>query len=217
MNRISQWHFFISGATQNRQQSTGLQGLWLASQAGAKKGVCFFPVLPWNYDWYTLARFVQINSQKTKEGWEGGKIPFTLKINIYAYSWGAGWGAVQLAQYLQSTAQYDVQNMVLADPVYCSTNPFLRWNSLFCSRFSLTRKFAPRIQIPSNTKNVYWSRQYNNWPRAHSLYSLPGSITDIHSPFLEKSLIHSKMDDSDWFQKKVSHLVSLGGRLQLNA
>jgi len=212
-NRISQWHFFISGATQNRQQSTGLQKAWLDAKINDKPGyvekltkTCFFPVLPWNYDWYTLARFIQINSQYISNE---PKWPESPLINIYGYSWGAGYGAIQLATYLQSVAQYDIQNMVLTDPVYCSSSRFMRWRAVFTSRFHITRKFAPKITIPSNVLSVHWSRQFNNWPRAHALYSLPHAKTVIHPPNLESSLIHSQMDESFWFQSKVQELCNV--------
>lgn len=218
-SHISQWHFFISGYTQNRQQSTGLQKAWLQTKTSAYKSnpintqsICFFPVLPWNYDWYTLARFVQINSQEYKSIKGGGRLalppPLSPLINIYAYSWGAGYGAIRLTQFLLSVANYNVQNMVLADPVYCSSYFFNRWRAMFSSRFSFTRWFAPQITIPSNVLSVFWSRQYNNWPRAHSLVSYPDSKTVIHSPYLEHSLTHSEMDESIWFQNKIKQITN---------
>ena len=209
---IEQWHIFISGFTENRKQSTGLQKCWLASQAEVKPNKVFFPVLPWNYDWYTLARFIQINSNQsnalTETNYPISNPPNPPLINIYAYSWGAGHGAIQLARYLQSVGNYDVQNMVLADPVYYSNFFLFRWRAIFCSRFSFTRRFAPKIYIPSNTLNVFWSRQYNNWPRAHSLHSLPAAKTVIYSPHLEKSLIHAEMDESLWFQCRVKEFCN---------
>ena len=210
-NYISQWHFFISGNHQNRQQSTGLQKAWLSAKTQHNKvhnyfSTIYFPVLPWNYDWYTLARFVQINSHNTVDCTGGsGKSPL---INIYAYSWGAGCGAIQLATHLNNVANYEIQNMVLADPVYCSSSIFLRWRAIFANRFSFTRRFAPAIVIPSNVTKVFWNRQFNNWPRAHDLHSLPGSKTVIHSPHLENNLTHSEMDDSSWFQSKVQELCN---------
>ncbi len=204
-NFIKRWHIFISGYTQNRQQSTGLQKCWLDAQSNYNKdnknphNCCFFPVLPWNYDWYTLARFIQINSNFAENHNE------PPKINIYAYSWGAGYGATQLAKNLQKVANYNVQTMVLADPVACAG--FAGWKAIFAGRYAITRRFAPIIQIPKNIRNVYWSRQYNNWPRAHSLHS-SSSKTKIHSPHLESSLIHAEMDDSPWFQDKVKEFTS---------
>ncbi len=212
-NSIKQWHFFISGFTENRQQSTGLQKAWktATTTCPAKNlhSTVFFPVLPWNHNWYQLARFVQINSQQYKDVGGGGKLVMPPpKINIYAYSWGAGYGAINLAQNLDSIANYEIQNMVLADPVYCSTSFFMRWRAIFAGRFDCTRKLAPKITIPSNTHSVYWSRQFNDWPRAHNLYSLPASRTVIHPPNLELNLSHSEMDEATWFQDKVQELCN---------
>jgi len=206
---IKQWHIFISGFTENRAQSTGLQLAWESAKTNKdvkhKEEKVFFPVLPWNHDWHSLARSIQINSI-TPENYY--KPPL---INIYAYSWGAGYGAIQLASSLLSAGNYEVQNMVLADPVYCSTNPLMRWRALFCDRVKFLRRFTPVITIPKNVGHVYWNRQYNNWPRAHALATALNSETIIHPPDLEPvnalGRIHEQMDEAPWFQNKVAELT----------
>ncbi len=187
---IQTWNYFISGFTENRSQLTGLGQAWHKCQeAELKSTTC--SLFPWNYNWFHEARRLQNFATPSPT------------INIFGYSWGAGYGAIQLAENLRTVGNYDVHVMVLADPVYCDPCFLLRWKTIFSSRYAITRRFAPVITIPSNVRAVYWSRQYKNWPRAHSLQAEDKIHTAIMSPKLETRLEHGQMDEAPWFQEKV--------------
>ncbi len=189
---ISHWIIPISGFTQGRKQRTGLSDLWLELHKkfiGPK--VCVFPVLPWNHTWKTLARFMDVNSDRTN-----GTRP---KVCVIGYSWGGGWGSQKLAEQLRVVGM-KVDRMVLADPVYRSDWLISRWKTL------LIGWLAPTIKIPSNVVHVQSTRQRLNWPRAHELKKASPS-TQMDRPVEDFDRIHNQMDESPIFKEMVFNAV----------
>lgn len=110
---------------------------------------------------------------------------------------------MELARQLWTAGNFTVDTMVLADPVYCDTRWWMRWNTISNKR-EWMRRFWPqhKIVIPLNVVEVLWSRQRNNWPRAMSLQP-ESALTAIVQPHIEDDLFHAEMDESEWFQEKV--------------
>ncbi len=186
---ISHWIIPISGYTQGRKQRTGLSDLWLElHKKFAASKVCVFPVLPWDHDWTTLARFMDVQSER-----DNGTQP---KVCVIGYSWGGGWGAQRLAEQLRVCGMV-VNQMVLADPVYRSARLLGRWRSLLIGGW-----LAPTIKVPSNVLYVKSTRQRINWPRAHDLKpDSPGTRMEL--PIEDYDRVHNQMDESPIFREIV--------------
>ena len=131
----------------------------------------------WKSDWRSIAEHVWLIGQNYKE---------EVQVCIYAYSWGAGYGAMQFAKYLDKS-NIKVRVMVLSDPVYRNPRLLLRWLA-----------FVPgmKIKVPKNVEEVFSYYQRMNKPQGHEL--LAKGSTKIHSP-IKLNYIHSKMDEAPSF------------------
>lgn len=144
---ITYWHYVIPGFLQRRGSCGGCLDLWWEMylshhDCGERVEIC-----PWDSNWSDEAEFVF--------RFRNGK----PRVTIAAYSWGAGWGAMQFARELNRRG-IDVQSMVLSDPVYRNPYLALRW---------LTTFSFPIIRVPGNVKDVRWFRQTKDWPCGHEL------------------------------------------------
>jgi len=107
--------------------------------------------------------------------WSGGDSP--PQVMLVGYSWGAGYGVVQLAKQLRER-NIRVQHAVLCDPVK---------HSVAVWRAMIPRTIFHHIQItiPSNIESVYWLRQYEDKPAGHDLVA-ESPYTKIHAPYILK-------------------------------
>lgn len=192
---ITRWIIPISGFSQHPNQRTGMSELALKMQEGIGKapGCWVLPVLVWNADWASLARSIQVNSCHD------------TKIFIVAYSWGAGWGSVQLSRKLRIIGM-EVDAMFLCDPVYRSRFWLMSWRSRL-TKNSLFRCLTPTIRIPTNVKHVDWTRQFRNWPQAHDLVA-ESRKTNLEFAIIEQGLTHVEMDESKTFHQLALEGVS---------
>ena len=117
---------------------------------------------PWNADWAEVAESIWLIGQRHEA---------PVVVNIYAYSWGVGWGAVQLAEELRKR-NIDVQALVSADGVYRHPNPLMRWQSLVRRDWTT---LAPVITIPKNVRRVAAFHQTINHPQGHCLVRVGGA------------------------------------------
>lgn len=149
---------------------------------------------PWRADWGCVADDVVLVRDRYRE---------PVRVAIFAYSWGAGWGAMRLAAELQRRA-IDVQFMVLSDPVYRGAWYWQRWANLFGRKpRTLIGKIlgAPRIRVPANVGRVLSFFQTNNWPQGHELAAI-GEGTVITTPRQIAAAIHENMDEAPEFHKQ---------------
>jgi hypothetical protein len=175
-------HQCISGFTQNVHTLHGVLKLSERfRQSALIDGVNTRVALhQWKSDWAKVAEYYWLLT-------EYYMVPVT--ICVYAYSWGAGWGAMQLARHL-NRAGLDIKAMVLCDPVYRHPKWYLRWMSLVQRDSS----FSPIIRVPTNIHTIYTLNQQTNRPMGHRLLATNGTV--IHPPYHVKNTIHQKMDDS---------------------
>lgn len=139
---------------------------------------------PWNADWAEVAESIWLIGQRHEA---------PVVVNIYAYSWGVGWGAVQLAEELRKR-NIDVQALVSADGVYRHPNPLMRWQSLVRRDWTT---LAPVITIPKNVRRVAAFHQTINHPQGHCLVRVGGA--QIRSR--EIPATHQYIDDAEEFHE----------------
>ncbi len=179
----------ISGYTQTQGRGHGVFRLSEAmTEAGYNCGVdrrVWY--LKWNEDWRRWAQHVELIGLLHNE---------EVLVAIHAYSWGGGWGAVELAKELRRLG-IGVRRMVLCDPVYRSRWLSCRWRSLL--RRDVPVLGAPTIRIPSNVGVVHCFHQTMNRPQAHRL--LPDNGTTIH-PSVRLFRTHEAMDDAPEFHQQ---------------
>lgn len=173
---IEHWDIVISGFLQDEGKPTGMVALWQLLRENASPTRCVI-LKSWNDSWSDLAERMR------RVGPIGGPT-----ICVYAYSWGAGHGAITLARELR-TRGLRVAHMVLCDPVYRSRFLSFRW---------LAMSKAPNITIPGNVNRVDWFRQHENLPAGHDLHPENPKATKI-GPAVWLERTHQKMDDAPEF------------------
>jgi len=186
---ISAWHIVISGFSQRLGQTTGCQRLWM-DLGCLRSDTTVVEFRPWDSDWGDLAELVKIASD-----------PLPM-INVYAYSWGAGYGAIQLARQLRRR-QLVVDRAVFADPVYHAKTLVGR----MCAH---VLAYCPcwRITIPDNVLSVKSTIQRTSLLHGHRLRAENPSRTKIHKP-IRVVADHRWMDDSPEFCQLVMEAAGL--------
>lgn len=174
------WLFCISGFTQQstRRNGNGMLDLFL-KLSRFRSPRTSVAIREWHHDWKAQAEQVRIYSD-----WPHPTVA------IFAYSWGAGWGAVQLARHLQERG-IEVDSLVLSDPVYRHPLWSLSWLSLLSNR---------TITIPSNVRQVWHYYQRENKPSGHRI-DRESSKTLIHWSRQVHGIPHQEMDGYSKFHE----------------
>ena len=179
------FHIAISGFLQSESRCHGIlkltESLHAAGLNGDAERVWY---RPWNADWSSVAEHIWLLGQSRKTD---------IQINIYAYSWGVGWGAVQLSKELLKRGLV-VKNLVASDGVYRHPSLMMRWTSLL----SRNASFSPVIRIPGNVQEVFPHHQNQNRPQGHKIVAGPKFAGLIHES-VECMATHQYMDDSKEF------------------
>lgn len=193
-DHVAVWHLVISGFTQHRGDPTGSQKLWLRLRsllAGkAAQAVEFFC---WNSNWNQVAEWI----------WRCQPEDRPAVVYIYAYSWGAGWGFVQLSRELRKRG-IRVRRAVLCDPVYRSGLLGFCW-------LAISRLVRPVITVPSNVDWLWYCYQnFDAWPnpRGHRVVA-ESQDTVICNP-RELVRTHHYMDDSAEWQDMAAGVAKSG-------
>lgn len=151
-------HTAISGFTQNVGKWNGILDLTekLREQFcdGVRSRVHYYP-------WH--ANFAHVAEYYFALGEKYGTRPI---LGVYAYSWGAGRGAMTLARQLKRRGML-VRVMVLSDPVY--HHAFAPWRALRAWCLPIIGEQV--IRVPDNVKEVYHFHQNQNRPGGHKLIS----------------------------------------------
>jgi len=180
-----QWHVCISGFWQRIGEPSGM---WKVSQKlnhlhGPRSRVV---LLQWNDCMWSAAEWIWLTSNGKGQ-----------RINVYAYSWGGGWGAMEFARECRKR-QMKVESMVLSDAVYRSPilPPWIVFNPL-----SLSSLYRPRIKVPDNVMNLWAFRQTSNRPSGHQ-FILSENTRLQQETVLTDGVEHSYMDDLPAFHDK---------------
>lgn len=145
-NLINRWIVPISGYTQHPEQRNGSSDLALHLHNTLENipGTWVHPVIPWKVDWNCIARKLQVNGVAN------------VKVYIIAYSWGGGWAAVRLCEYLRQIG-VGVEKLFLADPVFRSPYPWMRWTSRL-TKNSMLSWFTPKNNHPVKRQRSFFNK-----------------------------------------------------------
>lgn len=181
---IDVWHVLIAGFTQRIGQPTGMHSLWLRINQLFSGPEVQCELHPWHACWDEIAENIKIS-----------RSPSPPTILVYAYSWGAGWGFIKLAQALEERGLV-VRAAVLCDPVYRSRWLSMSWRSLVtcgCLR--------PTIPVPANVRWVRWLYQRNGLPAGHRPVAVHPRATHIDQGIEVPGVVHNSMDELDEFHE----------------
>jgi pimeloyl-ACP methyl ester carboxylesterase len=176
---IRAWHVVISGFLQDEGEPTGMVSLWRRLRKLSDAESCV-ELRNWNDNWRQFAELIWRMRPQNQEP----------EVRVYAYSFGAGWGAMQLARQLRRRG-IKVRVMVLSDPVFRSPWLVLRWLSLVSYAF---------IVVPDNVLDVIWFRQKVNRPAGHHLVARDPRRTRINQSTWAE-VAHQYMDDLPEFHQ----------------
>lgn len=206
-------HILISGF---RQKSEEINGVTLLKQKLVDNchycnGHSRVDLYPWNVGWRHVAESL-LDLARMKGG--------DLTICVSAFSWGAGWGAMQLARELDRLG-LRIRVMILSDPVYRHPSIFMRWLTLakrggfrFIKYLDVFGVLPPGmvIRVPPNVDEVHTLYQTINWPQG-SILAYEGDDTIPHPP-IRLRVPHERMDDAPEFHDLV---LSIAERVREDA
>lgn len=180
------WHVAISGFRQAEDRPNGMLRLWLDTLRPLQRGWVFARYAPWNHDWRGLARLIQHTSHGA------------AKVAIYGYSYGAGWGAIRLAEALGALG-IGVEHAVLCDPIHRYAFWPANWRAV--------RWFAGRqkVTIPPNVRQVVSFIQRSDpllW--GHEVVAADPRATEIAKPIVIPGVRHDAMDDHPLFRDRAA-------------
>lgn len=173
---IHSWRVVIGGFLQDQGRPTGMVRLWRNLDAAVSAPGARVELRNWNDNWRQFAELI----------WRVQPSDGSVRVDLFAYSWGAGWGAMQLARQLARRG-VPIAHMVLSDPVYRSPWLPFRWLA-FCP-------WRP-IVVPRNVRQVTWFRQRRNRPSGNRLVAEDPQRTAIRpAQGYEADVVHEYMDD----------------------
>lgn len=193
---ISRRLICISGFTQSPQRRSGSEKLRLKLQQFNCKNT-HVSVENWNTDWQAyVSRIVRLGPRDVAH----------FDIRVFAYSWGVGYGFIQLANYLAMEG-IRVKAAVLCDGVYHPNYAFrlLNWLGAFraldiTSNLSRKIKGDPVITVPWNVDYVCWMRQVGDYVHGHKVVPTEGADTMMYQ---HSNLIcsHAAADDHEDYHR----------------
>lgn len=173
---IGTWHHVIGGFRQGRRHPHGNETLWLKLRALSDRSTSV-QIWDWDTDWDAIAAFVMRTSRPAPV------------INVYAYSWGGGWGFTRFAAGLRARG-LTIRHAVLSDAVYRS-----RWLPDWLPANPLSLMRWPAIEVPDNVREVHWFHQNVSRPAGHRLTAASPDKTRVH-PGVLLNVPHAAMDEA---------------------
>lgn len=181
---IKRWNICISGFLQNKYEPNGFDKLFTKLNQFSNPDT-YLLYCPWNSDWKAIAEWIFRMSDDD------------VTINIFAYSWGVGYGFTRLARQLEKR-NLKVNHAVLSDGVYYPG--VFKWRALIPIR---------PITVPCNVRTVDWFYQSTNTPSGHSLVAECPEFTNIKDPTFVHGVTHQYMDDLREFHIKCLRIASM--------
>lgn len=181
---IDRWTILISGFRQTKRHETGTELVWRRLRQFSEPTHCVV-YASWRDDWKALAAHIQRCSTEQ---------PI---INIVAYSWGVGWGAVRLLNALES---WGLRVCYLASCDGVSRSPYL---PAIIPLNPLSLLSSRTIKV-GNVAVVEWCRQRETRPYGHTIVARKGPrrMSTVEPRILAPSVIelpHTEIDRHQWF------------------
>lgn len=177
------WIIPITGFTESTRRPTGTEAVWGELLAFSSPSVRVATPLVWSADMEAFVRFVLRNSGPSKP-----------RLMVTGYSWGAGVGAMRLAEACYPLG-LTIEMMLLCDPVYRSRllPDWLPFNPRSVATF-----WRPEIVVPRSVDKVVWMRQAVSVPSGHDLRAAFSGVTTIRPPVISLA-DHCSIDDTpEW-------------------
>jgi len=181
---VERWIICIPGYLQRRGSSRAAIPALHRELAFAHAGpTCWVEMFPWHSDWRDVAEWIVQSSAPRP------------RIDVFAYSWGVGFGFLRLAKYLRRH-DIEIQNAVLCDGVAHVGPGFAGLHTL-----SKLLAFLPawEIVIPDNVRAVYPLRQEQTRLRGHAMRCADPNATRLAPFVLDPHRGHTEMDESPSF------------------
>lgn len=178
---------FILGYTQSKATPIGLTQLHYEIDIFSRNDPDFnrtrIDIYPYRSDWRAIAVWIWRHSIKE---------PI---IDVFAYSWGAGYGFKKFSKELQKH-NLKINQAVLLDPVKYKYLPGL----------AQLVAFTPwqYIRLRTNIKYVQVLRQRNSFLKGHPVLVQPPTKFFEHA--FDKTRTHNEMDESPLFKKLVREI-----------
>lgn len=208
---VKDWLIFIGGFMQDRALAeTGMCGL--AHRARDRYPQVLVDYEPWKCDWKSTAEWIFRWSRY--DVLNCGDLP--PRIMVVAYSWGAGWGLVQLAEHLQD------RGLMIDVAVASDAVRHIGWNWSHAVGLSQLLAYFPywSIEKPGNIDKLHWFRQSR---KRNFLADYKRGTTWLYGhPWIEfkdgkprtcpngvglPMFNHSNMDDAPLFHSQVFNLA----------
>tara|TARA_R110000796_G_scaffold17656_2_gene54192 strand:- start:8020 stop:8583 length:564 start_codon:yes stop_codon:yes gene_type:complete len=162
---------FITGFRETPEEFTGLENVWQTARGFSSPSTWVVKPYRWDCQWGQEA------AQILRGMADGGQVV------VCAYSWGAGYGFLQLAKHL-GRGGARISLACLCDPVY-------RHRFFWGLPLSLTG--WPSIKIPYNVDLVKSVYQRVDRPRGHKLIARGETVVEVP---VELNLPHKQIDNS---------------------
>jgi len=179
----------ISGFKQSMAKPNGIEKVWLSLRKH-ESPECRVSYKEWDTPWSDFAEHILRT---------GPSNPDKMRVCVFAYSWGCGYGSLELFKELKHRG-FGVDSAVFADPVYH------RWYAPWRALWSPI--VEPQVEVPDNVGEVWYYRQSENKPAGHRVVPEKGNrVTVVHNPtFLSRT--HEFMDEDPAFSDKCMEVAS---------
>lgn len=203
---VKEWDVIISGFTQGPARESGAEKLFNKMERYYTPGARRVMLLTWKADWRDIAEMMWRQSGGDGRG----------TVRIYAYSWGVGWGFVNLCYWLMRCGM-KVEVAVLCDGVARSW--FLP-TSVPIAPLSMTYWIPkligwPNIKVYPNVEHITGFYQRQNRPCGHPLKIIDKEATTLHR-FEELHVDHQHIDDSAAWRELSLEVAAYGPNVLKN-
>jgi hypothetical protein len=177
----------ISGFLQPRFGRTGMARLWKDLRLTWGSATTEITLHPWDDNWKSFAELVVDTCADSRE----------LELDVVAYSWGVGYGARRLAEYLLGEG-IAIRTLLACDGVYWSQ--WAKWRAIGSPLLG-----EPVIELPANVREVFMLRQRETLPSGHRILVNDPSVSVYDRGF--QPFPHVDVDGCPEFHRLVRSVI----------
>ncbi len=213
---VTDWLIFIGGFMQDRSLAvSGMCGMAHEARDRYKGRGVEVTYEPWKSDWKSFAEWVFRWSRFDRSSPDNSE-PVPPTIIVAAYSWGAGWGLLQLASHLA------VRGLHINVAIACDGVRHIGWGWSHTLGISQALAYLPfwKLQKPESIDELHWLRQSRRrslladwkngttWLYGHEWVDYQYGKWETCSNFTPvPDYNHTNMDDAEPFRQKVFSLA----------